>query len=163
MYAQSLSKETQETTEMHAAIQVLAAQRDERAANRETLMSIIQEVQNSIASRKDVQNKHKRYLDGHARFNVSELEFWQNHLCMQILGTEDGHKLKFVFSHIDERDWSREGWFELDMSKSICQVVGCSSTLGESELGRVLDTLDSTQDWSTFLKSMRLLLRNAIS
>ncbi|KAF2838789.1 kinetochore protein Spc25 [Patellaria atrata CBS 101060] len=154
-HSQTIAKEAQETAEMHAAIASLKEQRDARAANRDALKSQIVDVQKQIAARREAQHKHARYLDSQARFNVPELEFWQDYLCLRIEGAGAVDKLKFVYTHVDERDWEREAWFDLDISKREYEVLAYRPKLDRDEVDRALEKVNQTRDIGMFLKDMR--------
>ncbi|KAL9065661.1 MAG: hypothetical protein Q9157_007400 [Trypethelium eluteriae] len=156
-HSQTLSKEAQETAEMEFAISELSAQRDDRAAHRDYLREQIGEAQKAIAARREAQQKHARYLDSQARFNVPELEFWQDYLCLRIEGAGIEDRLKFVYSHVSERDWEQEGWFELDMSSREYRVLQYKPKVERDLVDQVLEKLNESRDLGAFLKGMRSL------
>jgi kinetochore protein Spc25, fungi type len=156
-HSQTITKESQETAEMYAAISTLTTQRDERAATRDALKAQCSEVQKAIAARREAQHKYARYLDSQARFNIPELEFWQDYLCLRIEGAGVEDRLKFVFTHVDERNWDQEAWFELGMGKREYEVITCKPKLEPDAVERVLDRLNDSRDLSVFLKGMREL------
>ncbi|KAF2083619.1 hypothetical protein K490DRAFT_51199 [Saccharata proteae CBS 121410] len=161
-HQQTLAKETQETTEMHTAIAKLSTRRDDQLAHRDALLSQLQEIQQSISVKRDAQAKHARYLDSQARFNAPELEFWQDCLCMRIDGAGLDDRLKFVYTHVDERDWENEAWFELDMGAREYRIVGCRPKIENEEVERVLERLNESRELSVFLKGMRELFVEAL-
>ncbi|EON61133.1 kinetochore protein spc25 [Coniosporium apollinis CBS 100218] len=156
-HEQAVAKESQETAEMHAAIKTLTTQRDERASARDAVKAQIAEVQKQIAARREAQHKHARYLDSQARHNIPELEFWQEYLGLRIEGAGQDDRLKFVYTNVDERDWEREAWFELDMRKREYEVLSYRPKVEREEVDRVLERLNESRDLSAFLKGMREL------
>ena len=154
-HSQTLSKEAQETAEMEGAISELSAQRDDRTSHRDYLREQIAETQKAIAARREAQQKHVRYLDSQARFNVPELDFWQDYLCLRIEGAGMKDRLKFVYSHVNERDWEQEAWFELDMSSREYRVLHYRPRVERELVEQVLDNLNESRDLGTFLKGMR--------
>lgn len=161
-HSQALQKEAQETAEMHQAINTLTTQRDERAAHRDSLRMQITDIQRAIAARKDAQQKHARYLDNQARWNQPELDFWQDYLCLRIEGAGESDRLRFVFTHVDEREWEREAWFELDMGSREYKVPTVRPKIDGEEIDRVLERLNDSRDLSVFLKGMRGLFVEAL-
>ena len=158
---QTLAKETAETAEMHTTIALLTSQRDERLAQRDTLQREVAEVQKAITARREAQLKHRRYLDGQARYNEPELDFWENYLGLRIDGAGQSDRLRFVYSNMDERAWDREAWFELDTSDREYKVLQCRPSIDTEEVERVVDKLNETRDLGLFLKGMReLFVRN---
>ena len=74
---------------------------------------------------------------------------------MRIEGAGQADRLKFVFSHVDERDWEREAWFELDTERRDYRVVNCKPKLEDSEIEACVDRLNESRDLGPFLRGMR--------
>ncbi|OCK80158.1 hypothetical protein K432DRAFT_353569 [Lepidopterella palustris CBS 459.81] len=161
-HAQTLAKESAEKDEMKSAIASLTSQRDERLANRDALKARISEVQKAISARREAQLKHRRYLDGQARYNEPELDFWESYLSLRIEGVGQQDRLKFVFTNVSEREWEREAWFELDTSEREYKVGQYRPKVEREEVERVLERLNETRDLATFLKGMRELFVEAL-
>jgi kinetochore protein Spc25 len=160
-HSSSLAKESQETSEMKEAISTLTLQRDERLAHRDTLRSQIAEVQKSISARREAQLKHRRYLDGQSRYNEPELDFWESYLGLRIEGLGKDDRLKFVYTNVDEREWEREAWFELDTSDRDYRVLEMRPKVEHEEVERVVERLNESRDLASFLKGMRELFVEA--
>lgn len=161
-HSQTVAKESQETAEMHSAISTLTTQRDERLTHRDALKAQIAEVQKSISARREAQLKHRRYLDGQSRYNEPELDFWENYLGLRIEGLGKEDRLKFVYTNVDEREWDREAWFELDTSEREYKVLEFRPKVEREEVDQVLERLNETRDLSAFLKGMRELFVEAL-
>lgn len=158
----TLAKEAQETEEMHEAIDELKAQRDNHISKRDDLKAQIAEVQKQIHSRRHTQQQHQRALDSQARHNGPELNFWETNLCMRIEGAGVEDRLKFVFTHVDERDWNKECWFDLSMGQREYEVMETQPELEKEAVGAVLDRLNETRELAGFLKGMRSLFGEAM-
>ena len=154
-HAQAVSKEVQETQEMQAAIAEITGQRDARAAQRDRLRAEIRATQKAIQQRVAAQEAHAAALDAQARFNKPELQFWTDYLCLRIEGAGQADRLKFVFTHVDERDWEREGWFELDIERRDYRVVCMKPKLEGEEVERCLERVNENRDLGMFLRGMR--------
>ncbi|KAI9655376.1 MAG: kinetochore-associated Ndc80 complex subunit spc25 [Bathelium mastoideum] len=154
-HAQTLSKESQETEEMENAISELSSQRDNRASHRDYLREQVADMQKTIAARREAQQKHARYLDSQARYNIPELDFWQDYLCLRIEGAGIEDRLKFVYSHVSERDWEQEAWFELDMSSREYKVLHYKPKVERELVDQVVEKLNESRDLGAFLKGMR--------
>lgn len=161
-HSQTVAKESVETSEMHASITTLTAQRDSLLTHRDTLRSQIAEVQKAIAARREAQLKHRRYLDGQSRYNEPELEFWENYLGLRIEGIGQEDRLKFVYTNVCEREWEREAWFELDTSDRDYKVLEVRPRIEREEVDRVLERLNESRDLAAFLKGMRELFVEAL-
>ena len=160
-HANTIAKETAETDDMHAAISAISSQRDERAGQRDRLKDEISSIRKSITQRIDGQRKHAAEIDAQAKLNDPELDFWVDYLCMRIEGTGTDH-LKFIFTHIDERDWSKEYWFEMSMERPDYEVLECKPKLDRDRIDICLDRLNESRDVGCFLKDMRKLFAESI-
>ncbi|KAL8944858.1 MAG: hypothetical protein Q9216_000148 [Gyalolechia sp. 2 TL-2023] len=157
-HAQTVDKEATETAEMHAAIASISQQRDSRAQHRDRIRSEIATVRKHIAQRVSAQQQHARDLDAQAQSNIPELDFWQSYLGMRIEGVGIADRLKFVFTHLDEKNWEREAWFDLDMAKSDYRVVSVRPKVEIEGIERCVEKLNETRDLGPFLKGMREVL-----
>lgn len=147
---------------MQQAISHLKAQREDHQSHRDDLKAQISDVQKAIQVRRHAQQQHQRQLDNQARHNPPELHFWESHLCMRIEGSEDADRLRFTYTHVDERDWDKECSFDLDMAGRQYAVLSTEPRLENDAVDAVLETLIETRDLSAFLKGMRCLFVDAI-
>ncbi|KAI4859784.1 chromosome segregation protein Spc25-domain-containing protein [Hypoxylon rubiginosum] len=161
-HQQMISKESAETREMQAAIASLSAQRDKNKAARDALQQQIAETQKEIEGRLAAQRAHAQYVDSQSRFNVPELDFWMQNLCLKIEGAGQTDRLKFVYTHVDEKSWEREAWFELSTSSKDYDVRHCRPKLEREKVDRVLDRVNETRDLAVLLKGMRELFVEAM-
>lgn len=81
---------------------------------------------------------------------------------MRIEGSEDADKLRFTYTHVDERDWDKECSFDLDMAGRQYTVLSTEPRLENDAVDAVLERLIETRDLSAFLKGMRCLFVDAI-
>ena len=65
--------------------------------------------------------------------------------------------LKFVYTHVNERDWERQAWFEVDMRSRDYRVVTCRPKVEAEGLERVVEKMNENRDLGIFLKGMREL------
>lgn len=147
---------------MHAAIASITAQRDARAHDRDHLRGEIASTKKQIAQKVAAQQQHGKDLDAQARFNAPELNFWTEYLCLRIEGAGSVDRLKFVFTHVDERDWQQEAWFELDTQRRDYAVTAARPKLETEDVERCLARLNDTRDLGKFLGSMRGLFVKAV-
>ena len=154
-HAHTLAKEAAETEEMQSAIASITSQREARAAYRDRLRAETASVQNAIDQRLEAQRQHAKYLDEQARYNLPELDFWTDYLCMRIEGAGAIDHLKFVYTHVDERDWEKEAWFELNTEKRDYQVNCMRPKLKSDGVERCVEKLNENRDLGIFLKGMR--------
>jgi len=147
---------------MHAAIASITAQRDARAAVRDRLRAEIMTTKKQIAQKLAAQQQHAKDLDAQARFNAPELNFWTEYLCLRIEGAGRVDRLKFVFTHVDERDWQQEAWFELNTERRDYAVTTARPKLETEDVARCLGRLNDNRDLGMFLGSMRELFVKAL-
>ncbi|ROW17061.1 hypothetical protein VPNG_01108 [Cytospora leucostoma] len=157
----TIAKEAAETREMKAAIHSLSAQRDRQLALRDSLQKQIEETQREIDARLAAQRAHQAQQEAQARFNVPELDFWITNLCLKLEGAGQDDRLKFVFTHIDEKNWEREAWFELSTSSRDYEVKHCRPKLDKEKIERVLERTNETRELAVLLKGMRELFVEA--
>ncbi|EEP80870.1 conserved hypothetical protein [Uncinocarpus reesii 1704] len=156
-HAQTLQKEAAEAAEMHEAIAAISQQRDARLTTRDRLKQQIEETQKAINQRLEAQKAHARHLEAQARLNVPELEFWQDILCLRIEGAGRDDRLKIVYSHLLEKDWEKEAWFELGTASRDYEVFHCRPKLDRAAIEQELDIVNEDRDFGAFIKRMRKL------
>lgn len=161
-YQHTIAKEAAETREMQASIASLTSQRDAQAAHRDALQQQIADTQRDIEARLAAQRAHAAQMEAQARFNVPELDFWVTNLCLRIEGAGQDDHLKFVYSHVDERSWEREAWFELSTASRDYDVRHCRPKLERAKVDRVLDRVNETRELAVLLKGMRELFVEAM-
>ncbi|KAK4228475.1 putative kinetochore protein spc25 [Podospora fimiseda] len=161
-YQQTISKEAAETREMQTSIASLTTQRDRQAAARDALKEQIAATQKEIDARLAAQRAHQAQQDAQARYNVPELDFWVTNLCMRIEGAGAEDRLKFVYTHVDERDWERECWFELSTGSRDYDVRHCRPKLEREKVEKVLDRVNESRELVVLLKGMRELFVEAV-
>ncbi|KAK3943513.1 chromosome segregation protein Spc25-domain-containing protein [Diplogelasinospora grovesii] len=161
-YQQTISKEAQETREMQAAISTLSIQRDRQAANRDALKQQIEATQKDIDARLAAQREYQAQQDAQARYNVPELDFWVTNLCLRIEGAGVEDRLKFVYTHVDEKNWEREAWFELCTGSRDYDVKHCRPKLEREKVEKVLDKVNESRELVVLLKGMRELFVEAM-
>lgn len=81
---------------------------------------------------------------------------------MRIEGVGIADRLKFIFTHLDEKNWEREASFDLDMAKSDYRVVSVKPKMEVERIERCVEKLNETRDLGPFLKGMREALATAL-
>jgi kinetochore protein Spc25, fungi type len=161
-HQQTISKETAETREMQSAIASLSDQRDKHLASRDRLKKQIATTQADIDARLAAQSAHAQHLEAQSRFNVPELDFWVTNLCLKIEGAGQDDRLKFIYTHIDEKNWEKEAWFELSTSTRDYDIRHCRPKLERGKIDRVLERVNETRELAVLLKGMRELFVEAM-
>jgi kinetochore protein Spc25 len=148
-HAQTLQKEAAEAAEIHAAVTAVT--------QRDRLKQQIDETQKTINQRLEAQRAHARQLEAQSHFNNPELEFWHDILCLRIEGAGREDRLKIVYTHLLEKDWEREAWFELGTGNRDYEVYHCRPKLDKAAVERELQIVNEDRDFGAFLKRMRRL------
>jgi kinetochore protein Spc25 len=156
-HQQTIAKEAAETREMQSSIASLQTQHDAQTAARDALKKQIADTQREIDARLAAQAAHRRQVEAQSRFNVPELDFWVTTLCLRIEGAGQSDRLKFVYTHVDERDWEREAWFELCTDSRDYDVKHCRPKLERERVERVLERVNENRELAGLLKGMREL------
>ena len=140
---------------MQSAIAAITQQRDAHAQHRDRLKSDIGSYKKQIAARRSAQQAHAKEMEAQSRLNGPELDFWETYLGLRIEGAGQVDRLKFVFSNLDERDWEKEAWFELDTERREYRVAGCRPKVEEGALESCVNRLNESRDLGVFLRGMR--------
>ncbi|KAI2631723.1 chromosome segregation protein Spc25-domain-containing protein [Xylaria nigripes] len=161
-HQQALAKEDAERSEMESAITSLTAQRDANLAARDNLKKQIAEAQKLIEERLAAQRAHAARVEAQSRFNVPELDFWVTNLCLRVEGAGQNDRLKFIYTHVDEREWEREAWFELNTAARDYDIKHCRPKLEREKIERVLERVNESRELPALLKGMRELFVEAM-
>lgn len=159
---QTMAKEKQEKQEMETSIATLASQRDRQEAERDALARQVADTQRAIDAKIAAQQARTRQREAQARFNVPELDFWVTNLCLTMEGAGNDDRLRFVYTHIDDQDWAREAWFELDTAQRDYAVRHCRPKLEREKVDRLLERVNETRELVVLLKGMRELFVEAM-
>lgn len=147
---------------MQNAIGELSLRRKDQLARRDDIKVQIADVQQAIDVHKQSQQQHRRQLDDQARHNKPELNFWESSLCLriEITGIED--QIRFVYTHMDEKDWNKECSFDLNMGGGQFKVIGPEPSLERDAVQALSDRLYETRDLAGFLKGMRVSFSSSV-
>lgn len=83
-------------------------------------------------------------------------------MCLRIEGAGREDRLKFVYSHLLEKDWEAEAWFELGTASRDYDVFHTRPKLDREAIDQELDFLNQDRDFGSFLKRMRKLFVEAL-
>ncbi|KAI9101381.1 chromosome segregation protein Spc25-domain-containing protein [Phlyctochytrium arcticum] len=149
---QVFEREKREATEMENEVNELKVQKDEREFARGELLDNVSRMQSDLRRRReDLALKREARRTQHQRLQP-ELECYEQKLAVQIIGLQN-EILKFIFTHVNPADWDQEYSFVIDVRRQDYQVIDCNPPL--PILDGLVEWLNSTRDFSTFLKMMR--------
>lgn len=161
-HQQTIAKEAAETREMQTSIATLQSQYDSQVSVRDSLKAQIAATQREIDAKLAAQAAHAKKVEAQSRFNVPELDFWVTTLCLRIEGAGQTDRLKFVYTHVDEKDWEREAWFELCTDSRDYDVKHCRPKLERERVEKVLERVNENRELVGLLKGMRELFVEAM-
>ena len=159
---QTIEQQEAETAEMQQAIADLTQQKEQAAAHRSSLQAQIATIKSEISARQQAQLAHARDLDAQARLNLPELDFWETYLGMRIEGVGKVDRLRFVFCNLDERDWSKECWFELNTESRDYAVAEFGPKVEDAKVEECVEALNSSRDLGQFLRRMRAVFKESL-
>jgi kinetochore protein Spc25 len=161
-HQQTLEKESAETAEIQSTISMLTERRDAHLETRSTLQTQMSETQSMIDSKLSRQRAHAAHLNTQARFDVPELDFWQQHLGLLIEGAGKQDRLKFIFTQIDEMDYEREAYFELNTASRDYDIRTCRPKLEKERTDKLIEAVNEKRDLGPLVKGMRELFVEAM-
>ncbi|OLL22310.1 Kinetochore protein spc25 [Neolecta irregularis DAH-3] len=148
----AIAKEREEVEEAEKTNAALHRKKEEMIERKQILTVQIEEGKIGIQKKREFRTAERQTLACQSSKNTPELEFWEDHLGMKILGLKDDF-LQIVFTHINEHDWQREYYVTLDLSERNYQVPECKPLL--NQLAALVDRLNETRDFPDFLKRVR--------
>lgn len=151
----TLQREAQETHEVTALITSLTAQRDAQMAQQQNIQSRISSVQSQIAQKQAAQNSHASLIATQSLKDIPELDFWVQNLGLNIQGAGVSDRIKFSFTLVDERDWDREAWFELNCEKRDYEVRKYWPKVEKARIEAIVETLNEKRELAGMLRCMR--------
>lgn len=158
---QTLKQQDAENAEIEQAISDLSAQKDQAASHRTSLKQQINTIKSEISARQAAQSTHAQELDAQSRLNLPELDFWESYLGLRIEGTGKVDRLRFIFVNLDEKDWNKEAWFELDTERREYSVVDHRPKVEGGLIEESVEGLNSSRDLGVFLRRLRTIFKEA--
>ena len=172
----NIGREAAETAELREAVTNLTNRKEASASVKQRLQAGIREIQSKIEARQQEQRAYDERMEEQRRLNGPELRFWTDNLCMKIEACNEPNgrmartnnsstdRLKIIFTHVDEANWEKECWFELEMSGGASGGYNVGLTkpkLEREEIGRVLELMNTNSNLAKFLAGMRSLFTKA--
>lgn len=161
-HQQTVEKESAEKAEMQAAIATLTEQRDSHLQTKSSLLNGISETQALIDTKLSQQRAHAAHLTTQGRFDVPELDFWQQNLGLRIEGAGKDDRLKFVFTQLDEMDYEKEAYFELNTASRDYAIRTCKPKLETERTDKLIEALNEKRELGPLVKGMRELFVEAM-
>lgn len=86
---------------------------------------------------------------------MPELDFWVQNLGLSISGAGVSDKILFTYSMLDENDWAKEAWFELNCERREYEVRKYWPKVETSRVDALVEALNERRDLGPMLRGMR--------
>lgn len=164
-----LAREQAEKNEMQGQISKLESHQSNQSAARDRLKNAIAQTQRQIEVKLQAQREYSQKMDGQSRLNGPELTFWETYLGCRIEGSGDENTVRvvFVFPPAKGSKGVQENEATLDLqipdsTSGKYSVIFTKPKLDSSQVGKVVDRLNSSREIGTLLKGMRGLFVEAL-
>lgn len=183
-HSQTLASHQHEKSDLLSTISQITTRHTTVLSQRDRLRQQIADAQKQIDARLAAQKDYQRKIDGMARMNEPELNFWESHLGVRIEGGGGIDRLRVVYwmlgsnnsssEHQHQNNNTRktltgglqslqdsstqpegEAFFDLSTAKRDYEILQCRPRLDKSKIEDVVEKLNSTRDFGAFLKGMR--------
>lgn len=143
-----------EVDEGRDAVESFTSKRDEMVQMREQLVQEMENVRENIRKKKELQLKERKALNEQMALISPEVYFWEQTLGLRIEGVQED-VLRFIFTNVDEKDYSRAFSCTLDLSETDYKIVKCKPELSPDVIESIIKVLNETRRVNLFLKSLR--------
>lgn len=155
----TIAQEREQDANLRARQQTLQAQKASVTQRCNELQAEIAELRQNLEKKKQTKESQREKLKEQIDKNGPELRLLQSKTGCSILPTKVGDQLKFTFNLMNANDWSQECHFTIDVSSSKYKLTSVSPKLEASLQESLLQELNSTRKFYTFVKKMRAALR----
>lgn len=155
----TIAKEREQDANLRARQQTLQAQKASVAQRCNELQAEITELRQNLESKKQAKESQRHKLKQQIDKNGPELRLLEAKTGCSVVPTKVGDQLKFTFNLMNADDWSKECHFTIDVSSSKYKLTSVSPKLDASLQESLLQELNSTRKFYTFVKKMRAALR----
>ncbi|EST09472.1 Chromosome segregation protein Spc25 [Kalmanozyma brasiliensis GHG001] len=155
----TIAKEREQDANLRTRQQTLQAQKASVTQRCNELQAEIAELRQNLESKKQAKEARREKLKEQIDKNGPELRLLEAKTGCSVVPTKVGDQLKFTFNLMNADDWSQECHFTIDVSSSKYKLTSVSPKLEASLQESLLQELNSTRKFYTFVKKMRAALR----
>ncbi|ORY03435.1 hypothetical protein K493DRAFT_311702 [Basidiobolus meristosporus CBS 931.73] len=152
LYSELQVEESRALSELKTDLLNLKKRQEEVKFNMDELRLRIELKRDAIARKKEERAEVLEALRLQRKRNQLRLNACEDSTCMRIYGAQED-KITFIFTEIREDKPHREHAFTVDVSQEQYQVTECFPRL--KELDQIVEWVNTTGDFYTFLKKMR--------
>ncbi|PWY98196.1 hypothetical protein BCV70DRAFT_201985 [Testicularia cyperi] len=158
----TIAHEREQDTSLRTRQQALQAQKASVTQRCNELQAEISELRQKLEIRKKAKEAQREKLKEQMDRNGPELRLLEAKTGCSVTPTKIGDQLKFTFNLMNPDDWSQECHYTIDVSSSRYKVISISPKLPSTVLDPLVDELNTTRKFYTFVKKMRSALRNQV-
>lgn len=155
----TIAREREQDANLRARQQGLQSQKASVTQRCNELQAEIAELRQNLEKKKQAKESKREKLKEQIDKNGPELRLLESKTGCSIQPTKVGDQLKFIFNLMNADDWSQECHFTIDVSSSKYKLTSVSPKLEASLQESLLQELNSTRKFYTFVKKMRAALR----
>ncbi|EPQ30072.1 uncharacterized protein PFL1_02189 [Pseudozyma flocculosa PF-1] len=151
----TVSQEREADAQVRSRIQALTSQRASLSQRSAELQAEISEAKAKLEAKKKAKHAQRQRFRAQVDQNGPELKLLESRTGCSIQPTKVGDQLRFTFQLVNPDDWSDECFFVVDVSKPQYAVSSHRPQLAPAVFEPMLDELNSTRKFYTFVKQMR--------
>lgn len=155
----TIAQEREQDANLRARQQTLQAQKASVTQRCNELQAEIAELRQTLETKKQAKESQREKLKEQIDKNGPELRLLEAKTGCSVVPTKVGDQLKFTFNLMNADDWSQECHFTIDVSSSKYKLTSVSPKLEAGQQESLLQELNSTRKFYTFVKKMRAALR----
>lgn len=155
----TIAQEREQDANLRARQQTLQAQKASVTQRCNELQAEIAELRQTLEKKKQAKESQREKLKEQIDKNGPELRLLEAKTGCSVVPTKVGDQLKFTFNLMNADDWSQECHFTIDVSSSKYKLTSVSPKLEAGQQESLLQELNSTRKFYTFVKKMRAALR----
>ncbi|CCF51367.1 hypothetical protein NDA11_002149 [Ustilago hordei] len=156
---ETIAREREQDASLRSRQQALQSQKASVTQRCNELQAEIAELRQNLEKKKQAKELQREKLKEQINKNGPELRLLESKTGCSIQPTKVGDQLKFIYNLMNADDWSQECHFTIDVSSSKYKLTSLSPKLDASLQGSLLQELNSTRKFYTFVKKMRAALR----
>lgn len=156
---ETIAREREQDASLRSRQQALQSQKASLTQRCNELQAEIAELRQNLEKKKQAKQSQREKLKEQINKNGPELRLLEFKTGCSIQPTKVGDQLKFIYNLMNADDWSQECHFTIDVSSSKYKLTSLSPKFDASLQDSLLQELNSTRKFYTFVKKMRAALR----
>ncbi|KAL1917888.1 uncharacterized protein VTP21DRAFT_3722 [Calcarisporiella thermophila] len=155
---ETMEREQRELDDAQNKIYELSKQKESIEDRKAILQAQLDQIRVELKRKKDARIARIKALEAKKSRNEPELRCYEEKLAMKIHSVKSNW-LKFVFTHINEKNWDKEYSFTVDVSERVYKVPKCNPQI--ENINELVAWLNETRDFFGFLKRIRKAFKDS--